>query len=175
MTTATDNVLEGDAATFRGLWRGVGSTVALIATEWEGQRHAMLATAVTSVSMEPPALLICVNRAASAHDALTRRGAFSLGILGHAVRDLAAAIGRASGPERFAQGDWHGLAVAGRQTDGLPWLGQAQATLFCVTDQSFDYGTHTGLIALIDRAIGTSGDDPLIYCQGSYGRFSAGM
>ncbi|HEY0274572.1 MAG TPA: flavin reductase family protein [Paenirhodobacter sp.] len=171
MKMATE-VLDGDADTFRKLWRGFGSTVTLIATEDGGTRYAMLATAASSMSMEPPSLLICVNQSASAYGALQARGAFSLGILAHQAEAVAGAIGRASGEDRFAHGDWRALDAPGRATDGLPWLAEAQATLFCVTDQTFDYGTHTGFIARIDRAIGGTGGDPLLYCDGRYGRFN---
>ncbi len=172
--TITTEVVEGNADAFRRIWRGFGSTVTLIATELDGQRHAMLATAATSMSMEPPSLLICVNRSASAYAALVARGAFSLGILAYAARDVAGDIGRAKSADRFAHCDWRTLESAGRATDGLPWLAQTQATLFCVTDQTFDYGTHTGFIARIDRAVGGTSDDPLLYCDGHYGRYYGG-
>ncbi|QRE77106.1 flavin reductase family protein [Methylobacterium aquaticum] len=164
----------GDAETFREVWRGVGSTVALVATEHGAARHAMLATAVSSVSMDPPSLLVCVNRTASAHGALRARGAFSLGIMGSPQRDLAAAIAQAPSATRFDHGTWRPLRTGGEAIEGLPWLEEAQATLFCAIDVSHDYGTHSVLIARIAGAIGARGIDPLLYCDGGYGRFAVG-
>lgn len=167
-------LLPGTAETFRRLWRGFGSAVALIATEHQGARQAMLATAVTSVSMEPPSLLICVNRSASAYGTLGARRAFSLGVLPSTAHGIGAAIGHApTSAERFAHGTWHSLDASDHAGHGLPWLAEAQATLFCVTDTAFDYGTHTIFIARIAGAIGERGDDPLLYCDGRYGRFGA--
>ncbi|KMO15641.1 hypothetical protein SQ03_16865 [Methylobacterium platani JCM 14648] len=164
----------GDAETVRQVWRGVGATVALIATEHGPGRHAMLATAVSAVSMDPPSLLVCVNRTASAHEALRGRAAFSVGIMAAPHRDLAAAIAAAPSATRFAHGTWRRLEAAAAPIDGLPWLEEAQATLFCATEACLDHGTHTVMIARIAGAIGSPAIDPLLYCDGGYGRFAAG-
>ncbi|MCR8550539.1 flavin reductase family protein [Salipiger sp. P9] len=163
---------DGTADLFRQLWRGVGATVALIATEHEGARHAMLATAVTSVSMAPPSLLVCVNRDASAFAALEARGAFSLGILPAAQHGTGAAIARAPGAERFDHGTWQTLDAPERRSHGLPWLAETEATLFCTVDTHFDHGTHCLFIATIETAIGAAPQDPLLYQSGRFGRFA---
>lgn len=172
-TTASPEIVPADASLFRTLWRSIGTTVALIATEYDGKRYAMLATATTSVSMDPPSLLICVNRSASAFEALVARGAFSLGILASEQHDVCVHIGGASAAMRFDRGDWrcHGVLGEG-QANGLPWLAEAQATLFCETDQTCDYGTHRIFIARVTGATGIPGDDPLLYCDGRFGRFA---
>lgn len=160
-----------DAEIFRTLWRGFGTTVALVSTQHDGVRHAMLATAVTSVSMAPPSLLICVNRSASAYPALAARGAFSLGILPSRHHPICAHIARAPSAERFALGDWRShLPDEGGAP--LPWLAEAQATLFCKTEQSSDFGTHRIFIARVVAATGSLEDDPLLYCDGRFGRFA---
>lgn len=160
-----------DADLFRRLWRGLGSTVTLIATEHAGERHAMLATAVTSVSMDPPSLLVCINRSASAHGALMARGAFSLGILGAEAQSLGAAIGSAAAAGRFAVGTWAAHEATGQSVDRLPWLVEAQASLFCLSDTCVEYGSHTVLIARVIAGVCAGGIDPLLYCDGRYGRF----
>lgn len=157
---------------FRLAWRGFGSAVALIATEAEGQRHAMLATAVTSVSMDPPLLLICINRDSGAYEALVRRGAFTLGILGtrsHAVgRHVAATRGEA----RFARGDWRALRSPDAGLDGLPHVAEAQATLACRVETRHDHGTHSIFIARVEEVTPPRESDPLLYCEGRFGRFA---
>ena len=42
--------------------RGVTSTVSIISAKEDGERHAMTATSVTSLSLDPPAMLVCVNK-----------------------------------------------------------------------------------------------------------------
>jgi len=160
-----------DADTFRTLWRGFGCTVAVVATEHEGKRYAMLATAVTSVSMDPPSLLICVNRSASAFPALVARGAFSLGIVSSGHYEICGYLASASSAERFNQGDWRRHKPTGGPTSGLPWLAETQASLFCENDQTSDYGTHRIIIARVVGAEGCFGNDPLLYCDGRFGHF----
>lgn len=165
------STVKTDAAGFRKIWRGFGSTIALVATEHHGHRHAMLATAVTSVSMDPPSLLVCVNRVASAHASLSQRGAFSLGLLPAEAHELGRHLAGASGAERFSRGAWVALAASGEATDGLPYLEEAQATLFCAIDATLDYGTHTIFVARVERVTEAGPSDPLLYCEGQYGRF----
>lgn len=177
---APDRVGPADADRFRSLWRGFGSTVALVATAHEGRRHAMLATAVTSVSMAPPSLMVCVNRDASAYPALAARGAFSLSLLPASAQPLAARIATAASADRFATGDWRwhlpgGRAEAAEDDGALPWLAGAQATLFCRVEARLDHGTHTLFVAHVREAAGAGGGDPLLYCEGRYGRFTDAM
>ncbi|MBP7705041.1 MAG: flavin reductase [Caulobacter sp.] len=64
------------ADAFRSAQRRLASSVAVItAGAWEGA-VGMTATAVTSVSMDPPSLLVCVNRSATLHGAVMRTGRF---------------------------------------------------------------------------------------------------
>lgn len=169
--TENSDILPGTAETFRTLWRGFGSGVTLIATETGGETFAMVATATISVSMEPPSLLISVNRSASAYEALCERGAFSLGILEGGAAEIGMAIARAPTAERGNHGTWRKLGGAGEPVDGLPWLAETQATFFCATDTVVDYGTHRLFIARVLRATGRQGNDPLLYSDGRFGRF----
>jgi flavin reductase (DIM6/NTAB) family NADH-FMN oxidoreductase RutF len=121
--------------------------------------------------MDPPSLLVCVNRSASAHAALKERGAFSLGIMPSASHDIGVAIASAASAERFNHGHWNQVTQTGDITDGLPWLSETQTTLFCSIGASMDYGTHTIFVANVLHATGTSSDDPLLYCDGRFGRF----
>ena len=57
---------------FRLAMRKLASTVTVLTTREADEHHGMAATAVTSLSTEPPSLLVCVNRSASLHDPLHR-------------------------------------------------------------------------------------------------------
>lgn len=176
MPTSTPSetiVKSGDEDAVRNVWRGMGSTVALVATEADGRRAAMLATAVTSVTMDPPSLLVCLNRSASAHDTIEARGCFSLGLLSATSRDLGIHLASAGGAARFQRGDWRRLDAPGETIDGLPWLGDAQSTLFCRIDRAIPYGTHTIFVATIEKVSDSGRRDPLLYCEGRWGGFDA--
>ncbi len=165
-------VMRAGADVSRKIWRGFGTTVSLLATEWEGRRYAMLATAVTSLSMDPPSLVVCINRSSSAYDAFVQRRAFSLGVLSADLEELGLHLAQATGQERFAKGSWKDMEAPGEVVDGLPWLKDAQATLFCEIDNSVDFGTHTIFMARIQSCTEPASSNPLIYCEGGYGVFS---
>jgi flavin reductase len=62
-----------DAAAFKKGMRHLAASVTLITTHHNGLRGGLTATAVCSVSAEPPQILVCVNKSASAHDSIDER------------------------------------------------------------------------------------------------------
>lgn len=156
----------------KSIWRGYAGTVTVIATSLGNQRVAMVVTSVTSVSLEPPALLVCVNKSASAHNALLERGAFTAAILSAENIDLGGHIARAPQAERFQHDRWDVLEQQG-PLDGLPIMREAQANLFCEIDRVFEYGTHDLLVAKVVMISPTQINRPLLYCAGTFGEFAA--
>ena len=61
--------------------RGVTSTVTVISAYTNQERHAMTATSVTSLSLNPPSMLVCVNKEASIHKILGKGSSFCINIL----------------------------------------------------------------------------------------------
>lgn len=151
------------AAGFRAAMRQLAATVTIVTTQEDGVLHGMTATAVTSLSADPPALLVCVNRQARIHPALHVEQAFCVNILGVAHADLASAFGGQVDPaHRFAHGAWQ------QDGDGVPFLAHAPALLFCTVDLLMDYGSHTVVVGKVTR---TAVDDrvaPLLYGHGAY-------
>ena len=82
-----------DAAAFKKGMRHLAASVTLITTRHDGLRGGLTATAVCSVSAEPPQILVCVNRTASAHDTIGQARIFCVNILAPEHRKIA---------ERFA-------------------------------------------------------------------------
>lgn len=156
----------------KAIWRGYAGTVTVIATSLGDERVAMVVTSVTSVSLEPPALLVCVNKSASAHDALLERRAFTVAILGADDIDQGGHIARAPQAERFQHDRWDVLEQDG-PLDGLPVMRGAQANLFCEIDRVFEYGTHHLLVAKVALVAPTQVNRPLLYCAGTFGEFTA--
>src|SRR5688572_16586525 len=69
------------ALQFKGAMRRLASGIALITTAHQGRRYGMAATAVSSLSLDPPALTIAVNRGASMYEPLVARGEFCVNLL----------------------------------------------------------------------------------------------
>jgi len=126
---------------FREAMRRFATTVSIIScSDEEGRLHGMSATAVASVCVEPPTLLICINNSTATRGALSRSGRSCVNIL--RVRSFHSELsqvfsGKMRGDDRFRLGNWD------RAADGLPFLADAQANLFCHVDRTLDYQTHT--------------------------------
>jgi len=151
------------AELFRAAMRRFATTVSILTCVSEGSRFGMSATAVTSLSTEPPALLVCVNAATATHRALSRGGAFCVNVLRSCHAELSRAFsGQVRGEERFASGAWQ------QTREGLPFLADAQANLFCESERTMSYATHTVFLARVLSAIVRQHVDPLIYQNGMY-------
>jgi flavin reductase (DIM6/NTAB) family NADH-FMN oxidoreductase RutF len=125
-------------------------------------RHGSCDFAVSALSMEPPSMLVCVNRSATFHAALAQADAFAINVLSRGHVDISRLCsGEVTGESRFGVGRWDAAPVA-------PILADAQAAIICRKDMELEYGTHTVFMGPI-LSISTNGEvDPLIYVDGQY-------
>lgn len=135
------------------------STVCVITTTFEGQRYGLTATAVSSVSAEPPRLLVCINRGGKTHDVILRSRLFCVNVLTEDQRDVAMVFAGMGGKDvdRFATGDWTTLGT------GAPVLGGAAAALDCVLGDSIDQASHTVFFGDVVATAHRGGRDTLLY------------
>jgi flavin reductase (DIM6/NTAB) family NADH-FMN oxidoreductase RutF len=122
----------------------------------------MTATAVTSVSNDPPSLLICINRAGRLHDPLLARAQFCVNILYGDQSDIAEAFARRTAQDRFTTGEW------GTSERGIPYLRESQANIFCDIDLVTPYGTHAIVVGRITELVVAGHVAPLLYQDGRY-------
>lgn len=151
---------------FRSAMRHIAATVYAVTTGGPGERHGILATAVSSLSFEPPSLLVCVNRTASLHEPLACADTFCVNVLGLGNREIAEAFERTRGEDRFAIGDW-------RQEHGVPVLANAQSYFICRTAHRHEFGTHTIFIGELLHARHREDATPLTYYDRHYIDISA--
>ena len=145
--------------------RRLAKAVAVITCSHEGRRYAMAATAVSELSMDPPSLLLCVNRSASLYAPLSAGADFAVNILASDHAEICAVCaGKAKGEERFGVGDW------GEFPGGCPRLEDAQASFFCRNSKAIDYGTHHIVIGEVGQVTISGQVDPLIYADGQFSR-----
>jgi flavin reductase len=148
---------------FRDAMRRYAATVCIISCASNGSRHGMSATAITSLSVDPPSLLVCVNKSAATHRALSRGGRFCVNVLRSFHAGLSQAFsGKLRGEDRFDLGDWR------QSDDGTPFLGDAQANFFCEIARILDYATHTIFVAPVCSVRLHEDVDPLLYQDGKY-------
>lgn len=162
---SADEVL---AADFRGAMRRLASGVALVTTaDAGGTRYGIAMTALMSLSMEPPSLLLAINRNASLCEPLLDRALFGLSILAREHEQSCHAFVTAPAAERFGHGDW----IA--HESGIPLLGSALAGLVCRLDKAEPFGTHVVIRGLVDYVRLDPSSDALVYLDGRYGRMTA--
>jgi len=153
---------------FRQAMRRLAGGVAVVSTMHDDVRHGMTVTAVTSLTMDPPALAVSVNRHASAFEAFIRRKRFCVNLLTHQHTNLAVAFSRKpDGDARFASGEW-------RINDaGLPSLEGSVASITCRLHDLAEFGTHAILIGAVEHLelAPQQPTAPLIYLSGQFGRF----
>jgi flavin reductase len=158
-------ILELDKG-FRQAMRRVAATVNVISVCVDGQPLGMTATAVSSISMDPPSLLVCVNRAASLHEPMGGMPHFRINVL-HRDQERIAAM--------FADRSQHGLRfLSGWDLDcaSAPRLLDAQASILCRRTDHHQFGTHSIFIGVVEEVHVRDDVDPLLYLDGRYGSAS---
>jgi flavin reductase (DIM6/NTAB) family NADH-FMN oxidoreductase RutF len=148
---------------FRSAMRRLSASVAVVVVRSDDGPVGMAATSVTSLTIDPPALLVCVNRATSIHASLNPGAPLSVNLLSKHQSDVSAAFGGGlPHDQRFAIGSWQ------MGSQGLPELAEAQANLACVVDTMLAYATHSIVIARVVEARISGEVAPLIYQDGGY-------
>jgi flavin reductase (DIM6/NTAB) family NADH-FMN oxidoreductase RutF len=126
----------------------------------EGKLHGLTANAVSSLSLEPPLLIICVDKKAESYASFEESGAFTVNILADDQEDISRRFA-VSGGEKF-----EGVAYR-RGANGAPILSGALAHLECKLYASYEGGDHTIYLGLIDEAE-TREVKPLLFFRGGY-------
>jgi flavin reductase (DIM6/NTAB) family NADH-FMN oxidoreductase RutF len=158
-------IVEADGDVFRAAMRQLASGICLVTQNVNGVRAGMTATAVASLSLDPPTLIVCVNRAASIYAGLTPGAAFGVSVLGADHREFADRFaGRTgeNGAERFREGRWR---IA---PNGAPLLGDALAAFACKVEEIVERNTHAIVIGRVKHAAAASGGGALLYWRGVY-------
>lgn len=141
--------------------------ITVVTSLQDGVPHAMTANAFTSVSLEPPLVLVCVDKGVRMHDAILSCGSWAASVLGGEHRALAERFAR-SGRDLLSQFD--GVPVRPAPKTGCPVIQGALSWLECRTWATYDGGDHTIVVGevlsleLDDEA----GPDALVYFRGGY-------
>jgi flavin reductase len=140
---------------FREAMSRLAGVVTVITTGRGNARCGLTATAMCSLSAEPPSILVCVNASASAHNTILAEGRFGVNVLAPDQAWIASRFagqdGR-KGAARFDGASWH------QKEEGAPLLADALVALDCKVDQRFNGYSHSILVGVIE-AIHLS-DDP---------------
>lgn len=152
---------------FFAAMRRLAASVTIVTTGTTERQAGLTATAVCSLSADPPSLIACVNQSATAHDLILQSKRFAINLLSADQEELATLFAdpeRAA--ERFKQAKWH------PDEHGVPLLDGTAANIVCRLEKAVDAFTHTIFIGVVED-IHLNKSSPLLYGTGSFGRFTA--
>lgn len=161
----SDSQAEQPITMFEGMRRLASGVSVVTANDRRGERYAMTATSVSSLSGEPPSLLVCINRDARIDAAMDSTPFFCVNLLGPKHKQISI---NCSTPERGDSRFEHGFWINDEQT-GVYYLGDAQAVFFCEKQQQHSYGTHHIYIGNVLRTqVAPGTPEILAYLNGQY-------
>ncbi len=137
-----------------------GITIATT-TDASGRPHGLTANSFSSVSLEPPLVLVCIGTRSAVHETFFSATAFAINILSEQQRWLSEQFA-SSGADRFSGVEWTPGPL------GSPWLDDSLAQLECRTYERHPAGDHTILLGRVEAVRIESDGAPLIYFSSSY-------
>ena len=146
---------------------GAFATGVTVLTVGGEQPHGMTANSFTAVSLDPPLVLVCVDRSAIMHDALHGAGAFGISVLNSGQERVARYFAgrRTLGAEQFRLVDW----LPGELT-GAPLIADAVAHFECALWRTYDGGDHTIFVGALLAMAGRAEEDVLVFLRGRFGQ-----
>ncbi len=154
---------------FKLLLRGVAATTTIITTGEAGDWRGMVATAVMPISLDPPSLIVAVNRTASSHEVVVRTGRFCINVLPDGLACFIRDFSSRPKDNRFDPDIWSCSSELDPEFAGLPYLHGAQSVILCSVFRQVDVGTHSLFLGDV-RFVSVMGPHrPLVYVDGIYG------
>jgi len=157
-----------DLVQFKLGMRTLAAAVNIVTSTHSGHRYGMTATAVCSVTADPPTVLACINKASTTHGAIHKAGVFCINVLRADDAELSTAFsGAQSGEGRFKSRDWTHLAT------GSPVLIDALASFDCRVVKKIAHGTHTIFLGQVEQVLFGKKGKPLLYVEGQYAKLAS--
>ena len=157
-----------EAADYRRIIGQFATGVAVVTTANDGLLHGMTANAITSVSLDPPLLLVCIDKAAHSHEQFTQSGRFTVNILAEDQQEVSKIFAATSEPE---QGRLQGVAFH-LGANGVPLIEGCLAYIECAVADQFEGGDHTIFTGSVEDATVAGEAAPLLFYQGKYRRLA---
>jgi 3-hydroxy-9,10-secoandrosta-1,3,5(10)-triene-9,17-dione monooxygenase reductase component len=157
-----DGATTAGQAAFRAAMANLPTGVSLLTTAHDAGIWGMTVGSLTSLSLSPPLLLVCLHRASTTLDLLAKHGRFAVNVLSDAHEALAEAYAHPRDPTAAAVGTFEDV-------DGVPVLSDAVACFTCRHEQTYTSGDHAIVIGAVIRSC-HAGRDPLVRHQSRYRR-----
>jgi flavin reductase (DIM6/NTAB) family NADH-FMN oxidoreductase RutF len=171
MTTTDPRVAHGDArgqelsaADFRHAIGHFATGVTIVTSVGiDGEPVGTTANAVSSLSLDPPLILVCLDRSSRTLEAVSAHGAFAVNVLSAPQQELSANFAR-----RGLAAAWDGVRHRPGLT-GSPRLHGVLATLECTVEHRLPGGDHEIVVGRVrDVETSDAGAPPLVFWRGTY-------
>ncbi|MEO5509213.1 MAG: flavin reductase family protein [Longimicrobiales bacterium] len=151
-----------DSPEFRRILGHWASGVAIVTTRTgQGRPCGLTANAISSLSLDPPLVLTCVERSADTHDCILETRSFAICVLDNTAERIARRFATDDIAEKFEGVAFH------EEVTGAPVLDDALAWVDCELHAQFDGGDHSIFVGRVLRGDAREGE-PLIYYRGGY-------
>jgi flavin reductase (DIM6/NTAB) family NADH-FMN oxidoreductase RutF len=151
-----------DTGDFRAVWGRFVTGVGIITSFGQDGPSGMTANAVSSLSLEPPLMIVCFERSARTLAAVRHSRRFGVHFLGHWQEELAARFAsKRPEAEKFAEVPWS-------ERSGVPLLEGCLAGLACELRELVDGGDHLIGIGEVVDLWSSDGGEPLVFFRGDY-------
>jgi flavin reductase (DIM6/NTAB) family NADH-FMN oxidoreductase RutF len=144
-----------------GMRKYIYSVSVISNTQSNGRKNAITVSSVTSISINPPSIIVCINKKSSIHESLILDSKFCINLVNEQQRDIAEIC---SDPnrinERFKDIEWIG--------DKPPIMMNALVNIICKVDKIVEYKTHVIVIGLVQKIKNSEHKNPLMYQEGMY-------
>ena len=151
-----------DQEAFKEALRAWASGVTVVTARSGDKVHGMTATAFSSVSADPPLVLVCANRSSTTHGIIEEGGVFAVSILAAHQQEVSNVFASSKHEDsRLKKVSWS------EGTTGAPLIDEAVASLECTVASAHREGSHTSYVGRVE-AVHTNEAEPLLYYKGGY-------
>ena len=151
-----------DQDAFKEALRGWASGVTVVTSRSGDKVHGMTVSAFSSVSADPPLVLVCANRSSKTHEIIEEGGVFAVNILASHQSEVSSVFASSKHEDsRLERVHW----VEG--STGAPLISEALASLECTVTSTHREGSHTIYVGRVKSVI-LSDAEPLLYYKGGY-------
>lgn len=167
-TDSSVHAPHADAALVKRAMRSMAGGVSVITAGRGEDRTGATVTSATALSMDPPTMIVNINKGSSSWPIISRYGHFCVNILSgeqQAVADRFAGVGGVKGAARYEGARWTTLV------SGAPVLAEALAAIDCEVEEIIERHSHA---IILGRALATlTGEGrSLVYANGGYRHFA---
>lgn len=151
-----------DQDAFKQALRGWASGVTVVTSRAGDKIHGMTVSAFSSVSADPPLVLVCANSASTTHSVIEEGGIFAVNILAEHQQEVSNVFASSKHEDtRLERVKWR------EGETGAPLIDEALASLECKVRSAHREGSHTIYIGQVEAAH-LSDAAPLVYYRGGY-------